>query len=211
MKLEQSQLDYLSERGGNYDRKYKMFELLLDEIPNQLNVVLELFGGVGIQSYYLQQKKKITNHMAIDQDERCNDIAKSLMPCVNRINKNCFDYLYEGKIDLLVCDSVFNNKEFDNIVGLINKFDFDYLILTNTGVFNVRFNKQISYEQYWNTLVNHMADYGLYVNNIIYSCDFGLMLVRKIKMQDIIIKKLEHNNISRNWRGYIKEIKNENI
>ena len=40
MKLEQSQLDYLKKRGSNYDRKYRMFELLLEKIPNKLDYVL---------------------------------------------------------------------------------------------------------------------------------------------------------------------------
>lgn len=211
MKLEQSQLDYLKERGSNYDRKYRMFELLLNELPNKLDRVIELFGGVGIQSYYLQQNKEIKNHIAIDQDERCNIIAKNLIPCIERINCDCFNYQTQEKVDLLVCDSVFNNKEFDNIINLINKFNFDYLILTNTGVFNVRFNKQMSYEQYWNTLASRMESHGLYINKIVYSCDFGLMLVKKTKPTNIIVEKLNNNDVSKIWRKYTKEIENENI
>lgn len=206
MELGQSQLDYLMKRGSNYDRKYKMFELLIEKIPDRLGTVVELFGGVGIQSWYLQREKYIDNHISIDIDDVCNKISNKMLPAVNRISCNCFDYLNTNKIDLLVCDSVFNKKEFENIVRLVSNFDFDNLILTNTGVFNVRFNKQLTYEQYWNELVKQLANYGLYVSDIVYSSDFGMMLIRRKKRETVSINKLVKGMVSKDWREYVSEV-----
>lgn len=212
MKLEQSQLDYLKKRGSNYDRKYRMFELLLEKIPNKLDYVLELFGGVGIQSWYLQNMKDINKHISIDIDEHCNSISNKMLPNVNRINCNCFNYDDDVKVDLIVIDCVFNKKEFNNIVGLVNKFDFDYLILTNTGVFNVRFNKQLSYEQYWSDIIAQLQNNNLFTSDVVYSSDFGLMLIKKTKSDNVTVEKLSNGNISKDWRKYVNEVcANENI
>ena len=205
MKLEQSQLDYLKDRGSNYDRKYRMFELLLDKIPSNLDTVVELFGGVGIQSYYLQRDKNIANHITIDQDSECNAMFNKLMPSITRIHGNCFNYENSDKIDLVVCDSVFNKKEFEHIVSLVNKFDFDYLILTNTGVFNVRFNKDLSYEQYWSDLIKRLQQYNLYTSDVVYSSDFGMMLIRKDNYCNANVGKLYKNDVSKDWREYISQ------
>lgn len=210
MKLKQSQLSYLCERGRNYDRKYRMFELLIDKIPDQLNLVLELFGGVGIQSYYLQNNKKISEHIAIDCDPNCYEIAKKLLPDITHINCNSFTYTSDKKIDLLVCDSVFNKKEFENITDLVSKFDFEYLILTVTGVFNVRFNKNLTYNQYWTNLISDLQKKGLYASHIVYSSDFGLMLIQKDKAECSEIERLNNNNLSTKWRKYTEVIKNGN-
>ena len=212
MKLEQSQLDYLKKRGSNYDRKYRMFELLLEKIPNKLDYVLELFGGVGIQSWYLQNMKDINKHISIDIDEHCNSISNKMLPNVNRINCNCFNYDDDVKVDLIVIDCVFNKKEFNNIVGLVNKFDFDYLILTNTGVFNVRFNKQLSYEQYWSDIITQLQNNNLFTSDVVYSSDFGLMLIKKTKSDNVTVEKLSNGDFSKDWRKYVNEVyANENI
>ena len=212
MKLEQSQLDYLKKRGSNYDRKYRMFELLLEKIPNKLDYVLELFGGVGIQSWYLQNMKDINKHIFIDIDEHCNFISNKMLPNVNRINCNCFNYDDDAKINLIVIDCVFNKKEFNNIVDLVNKFDFDYLILTNTGVFNVRFNKQLSYEQYWSDIIAQLQNNNLFTSDVVYSSDFGLMLIKKTKSDNVTVEKLSNGDFSKDWRKYVNEVyANENI
>lgn len=208
MKINQNQLEYLMERGKNYDRKYRMFKMLIDKIPNKLNVVLELFGGVGIQSYYLQKYKNIETHTVIERDYNCYKIAKKLLKNVKCIHNDCFQYSYDGKVDLLVCDSVFNQKEFENVTSLVNKFDFDYLILTVTGVFNVRFNKNMTYDEYWNNLIEKLQNKGLYVSDIIYSSDFGISLIKKENTDCHDIIRLDNNDLSTMWRNYVEEIKN---
>lgn len=207
MKLEQSQLDYLYKRGKNYDKKYRIFELLLNKIPQELNLVVELFGGVGIESYYLQKNKKIVEHISIDKDIDCNKLSKQLLPNVTCLNFDSFEYENNKHIDLLVCDSsAFNKNVFDDIANLVNKFDFDYLILTNTGVFNVKLNKNMTYDKYWSELIEQLSERGLYTSDVIYTVDFGMMLVRKQKQNNVSIEKLSNDNLSTMWRSYVAKL-----
>ena len=206
MKLEQSQLDYLYKRGKNYDKKYRIFELLLDRIPQKFNLVLELFGGVGIESYYLQQNKEIVKHISIDKDEDCNKLSRQSLPNIIRLNCNSFEYENNEHIDLLVCDSTFNKNVFAEVVNLVNKFDFDYLILTNTGVFNVKLNKNMTYEKYWSELIKQLSEHGLHTSDIIYTVDFGMMLIKKEKQDNVSIEKLDNDNLSKTWRSYIAKL-----
>lgn len=206
MELSQSQLDYLKNRGSNYDRKYRMFEIMLDKIPYKLDNVLELFGGVGIQSWYLQNIKDIVNHVSIDMDDDCNAISNKMLPNVNRLCIDSFSYEDADKVALLVHDSVFNNKEFNNVVELVNKFDFDNLILTNTGVFHVRFDKSMTYEKYWDCLIDQLAECGLLVSDVVYSTDFGMMLIRKSAVAKASVCKLAKGDVSKDWRKYVDEV-----
>lgn len=202
MKLEQSQLDYLKERSGNYDRKYRMFEILLSRVPNRLNTVVELFGGIGIQTHYISKTKEVGKHISIDVDKSCNIVSKLLNPNVERIEANTFEFKYKDKIDLLVCDGTFNNSSFEKLTELVNRFDFDNLILTNTGVFNVRFNKDMTYEQYWENMRIKLEQKGLLLTDVVFSFDFGLMLIRKTNINNARICLLEKGDISTDWRSY---------
>lgn len=206
MKLEQSQLDYLHKRDKNYDKKYRIFELLLGRIPSKLDLVLELFGGVGIESYYLQQNKEIVNHISIDKDEKCNEISRLLLPNVNRLNCDSFEYQNKDHIDLLVCDSFFNKGVFNDVVNLVNKFDFNHLILTDTGVFSVRFHKNMTYEKYWSELIKRLSEKGLYVSDVIYTVEFGMLLIRKEKQESVSVEKLDNDNLSTAWRNYVGKL-----
>ncbi|MBY6838687.1 hypothetical protein [Clostridium botulinum] len=202
MKLEQCQLDYLAERGGNYDRKYGMFNMLLGTIQEDIKSVIELFGGTGIQTYYLNNKYNLDNHIVIDKDIRCCNCIKKFNNNVQVVNKNVFEYEDNKNYDLVVCDSVFNKKEFNNIVSLLDKFKSKYIIITDTGVFNVRFNKNKTYDAYWNDMFYKLKERGYYILRIKYSSDFGMMLLTKIDygLQDV--SKLQKEEINTDWRNY---------
>lgn len=206
MKLEQSQLDYIKTRGSNYDRKYGMFQSLLDKLPNTIPTVVELFGGTGIETHYLDVNKEIDTHIIADKDLRCAEILKSTYPNKTILNVDVMTSDFPTyECDLLVCDSVFNNAEYSNIVNLINRFDFKYLILTNTGVFHVRFDKSLSYERYWDELTSRLSNDGLYTKDVIYSFDFGMMLITK-SPQKVNVEKLVKGRISTAWREYVEGV-----
>jgi len=177
LKLEESQLSYLEKRGNEYDRKYGMFKHLIEKIDHVESVV-ELFGGTGIETEYIKKYLSPSIHVVCEQNLECCKALEN--KDILLIKGNCFDYSYPGNIDLLVVDSVFNKKEFDKITNLIGKFSFKYLILTNTGVFHVKFEKWNTYENYWTSLIDQICT-KLDISHLktVYDYDFGMMLFAK--------------------------------
>lgn len=209
MKLEQSQLDYLSKRGKNYDKKYYMFESLLNKIP-KISSVIELFGGVGIETYYLKKYcKDINIHYIIEKDNECYNILKNTYPHINVLNEDTFNFEYNDEIDLLIVDSTFTKTNYKDIVNLIHKFNCKYIILTNTGVFNVKFNKNISYDEYWDNLKNQLQLDNLYLTDVEYYSDFGMMLIETFNENKQLYTHYIKNNESLLWRNYRDKVLRE--
>ena len=211
MKLNQSQLEYLFDRSKNYDRKYQMFYDILRDIPNPetINTCVELFGGVGISSKYIEECFNLKKHTIIDLDPQCCTILHEQFPTREILNIDNTTYNNKEIIDLLVIDSVFNKAVFKQIISLIKKFNFKYLILTNTGVFNVRWNKALSsYDEYWEQLNEELNQYNLYTKKVIYGTEFGFMLITKNPSEQIILNKYPASKKLTSWRPYVENIKN---
>ena len=92
------------------------------------------------------------------------------------------------------------------MVDLINKFEFNNLILTDTGVFSVRFHKDMTYEKYWSNLIKQLSEHGLYVSDVIYTVEFGMLLIKKEKQENVSVEKLDNSNLSKTWRSYIDKL-----
>ena len=211
MELNQSQLDYLFTRSKNYDRKYCMFYDMLHNIPEpeKIHSCVELFGGVGISSKYIENYFNLTKHTIIDLDPQCCTILQKQFPNREILNIDNVTYNNNEIIDLLVIDSVFNQKVFEQIISLIQKFNFKYLILTNTGVFNVRWNKKISsYEEYWEQLTEKLKSFNLYTKNIIYGSEFGFMLITRESIKEMTLDRYPASKKLTTWRPYVENIKN---
>lgn len=181
MELEQSQLEYLANRGKNYDKKYYMFEKLLNKIDN-VNSVIELFGGIGIESTYIENKfNNICKHIIIEKDNKCFECLQKRFwnnKHIDIYNVDCFDFVYNDMVDLLVVDSTFNKKVSNKVLKLITNFKAKQIIITETGVFGVKFNKNLTYEQYWNNVKYNLSKIGLFLTDVEYYTDFGLMLIK---------------------------------
>ena len=70
MKIDESQLNYVTQRTTQYDRKYGMLKNLLESI-GRVDSAVELFGGIGLNSRYIQTYCSPKNHLAIEQDPDC--------------------------------------------------------------------------------------------------------------------------------------------
>lgn len=212
MKLNQSQLEYLFTRSKNYDRKYCMFYDMLHSIPNseEIQTCVELFGGVGISSKYIEDTFNLSKHTIIDLDPQCCAVLQKEFPDNEVLNIDNTTYKNDEFIDLLVIDSVFNKSVFDQIVSLINKFDFKYLILTNTGVFNVRWNKALaSYDEYWEQLDKELNKHDLYTQKVIYGSEFGFMLITREPTEKLVLDRYSADKKLTTWRQYVEKIKND--
>lgn len=179
MKLEESQLSYLFKRNKEYDRKYGMFKHLISEL-HDVNSVIELFGGTGIETQYIKKYLHPSKHVVCEQNEECCDILERNND-IELFRGDCFEYKNnEEEFDLLVIDSVFNKKEFFTIISLINNYNYKYLIITNTGVFHVRFCPELTYHDYWQNLINDMEmTLNVKHQETVYDYDFGIMLFSK--------------------------------
>ena len=175
MKIDESQLNYVGQRTTQYDRKYGMLKNLLESI-GKVDSALELFGGIGLNSRYIQKYCTPKEHTAIEQDPDC--FGYLLKSGVYAVNDYCFTYAAPNtKVDMLVVDSVFNEGVYDAVTDLINKYDFKYVVIVNTGVFHVRFDKKLTYDMYWNSMIDRLCS-KLNAHHVktLYDMDFGMML-----------------------------------
>lgn len=178
MKIDESQLNYVAQRTTQYDRKYGMLKNLLEAI-GKVDSVLELFGGIGLSSRYIEKYCNPTHHIAIEKDSDCHSHLLKSKVCA--INDDCFTYVApDTKVDLLVVDSVFNESVFTAVTDLISKYDFKYVLITNTGVFHVRFDNKQTYVMYWNKMIDRLC-LKLQAHHVktLYDMDFGMMLFRR--------------------------------
>ena len=175
MKIDESQLNYVTQRTTQYDRKYGMLKNILESI-GKVDSVLELFGGIGISSRYIEKYCNPRKHTSIEKDSDC--YAYLLKSKVCAINDDCFTYISpDNKVDLLVVDSVFNESVFNTVTDLINKYDFKYVLITNTGVFHVRFDNRQTYPTYWNKMIDRLCmKLNAHHVKTLYDMDFGMML-----------------------------------
>lgn len=182
MKIDESQLTYVAQRTTQYDRKYGMLKNLLGAI-GKVDSALELFGGIGLNSRYIQKYCHPDTHAAIEKDPDCFGYLRK--SGVHAINDYCFTYTApDTKVDLLVVDSVFNERVYDAVTDLINKYDFKYVLIVNTGVFHVRFDKKLTYDMYWNTMIDRLcAKLNAHHVKTLYDMDFGMMLFTRDEAQ----------------------------
>lgn len=206
MKIDESQLNYVNQRTTQYDRKYGMLKELLESI-GKVDSALELFGGIGLNSRYIQKYCCPDNHTALEADSDCfGYLAKS---GIHAINDYCFTYdVPNKKVDLLVMDSVFNERVYDAVTDLINKYDFKYVLIVNTGVFHVRFDKKLTYNIYWNRMIDRLCfKLGAHHVKTLYDMDFGMMLFTRDGTQPNQLTNFVRNTFrDTDWREMRSDI-----
>lgn len=175
MKIDENQLNYVTQRTTQYDRKYGMLKELLESV-GKVDSALELFGGIGLNSRYIQKYCCPDKHTALEKDADCFELLEKSGVCA--VNDYCFTYTApDTKVDLLLVDSVFNERVYNAVTDLINKYDFKYVVIVNTGVFHVRFDKELSYDMYWNNMIERLcAKLSAHHMKTVYDMDFGMML-----------------------------------
>ena len=206
MKIDESQLNYVSQRTTQYDRKYGMLKELLKSI-GKVDSALELFGGIGWNSRYIQKYCCPNNHTALEADSDCfGYLVKS---GTHAINDYSFTYdVPNKKVDLLVMDSVFNERVYDAVTDLINKYDFKYVLIVNTGVFHVRFDKKLTYNIYWNRMIDRLCfKLGAHHVKTLYDMDFGMMLFTRDGTQPNQLTNFVRNTFrDTDWREMRSDI-----
>lgn len=144
MKMLQSQLDYINKRNYNYNQKYIMFQYLLQKLTFDRSIkVLELFAGIGIESNIINKNYIIDNMTSLELDyETFKVLEKNKLDNQTVINSNCFEYVDSINYNLLLCDcNSFCKKNYLQILNLIDRFNFEYCILTFTGIYHLKFKK----------------------------------------------------------------------
>ena len=182
--------------------KYGIFLNLLAGL--NVENVLELFGGVGIQTYYLENHKKINRHTVVERDKACFDILKSMFPSKEIILSDNRDLQYDEKYDLVVLDSGMNKSNFDETIQLMKKTNSKYFIITETGAFSVRFNKNLSYEEHYQNTIQKLNSVGYKVEKVLYELNYGLILINNEFAGRPTINKNIY--VNKEWRRYIKKI-----
>ncbi|MDP2926137.1 MAG: hypothetical protein Q8N99_07205 [Nanoarchaeota archaeon] len=200
---EKSQLEYLSKRGNSYDKKYGMFFNLLEGL--NVEKVLELFGGVGIQTYYLENHKNITSHTIIERNEECFKILSFMFPNKKIILSDNRVVEYREDYDLVVLDSGMNKSNFNETIELMKRINSKYFIITETGAFRVKFKKDLSHEVHYQEVIQKLNSFGYKVEKVLYEYNYGLILINNDFVGIPSINRNIFSNIE--WRDYIKKIK----
>ncbi len=200
---EKSQLEYLSKRNKSYDKKYGMFFKIIENLS--VKRVLELYGGIGIQTHYLEKFKKINSHKIIERNQECYKILKSSFPNKEIILADNRDLKYKETYDLTVLDSGMNASNFNETIKLIENIDSKYFIITETGAFRVKFNKNLNHEDHYKNIIEKFNSVGFKVEKILYEYNYGLILIHKGFTENPSINKNTFTN--EEWRNYIKKIK----
>jgi len=204
---EKSQLEYLFKRQKNYDRKYGMFVNIIESVVGQEIDVLELFGGVGIQTYLLDLFTKPKFHTVVERDEHCLRILGYFNKNKDVIEGDAFEYDHDFEYDLAILDSGMNKSNTDKHIKLLKNVKAKKIIITETGVYNVKFHKDLTYEQYYKNVAKRLQSAGFKVERIVYECNFGMILINQEHQGGLIIEKNTYTNLC--WRDYVELIKDE--
>lgn len=206
MKTTDSQIDYLSKRGKSYDYKYGILLNIIQAYLPKDKKVIELFGGVGITSHLIQSNLNPETHIINEIDDRCIEVLKEvkadtslLDTAVIKKEDSFFSDIKE--YDIVFADSNFTKKQFkkfDNIFRGIK----DTLVLTETGVFNLAFNKTKTVNDYFEEYKKLFKKYNLGLFAIFYTHSFSIMVLKKSYNGECILSK--NSNEYRDWRNYIK-------
>ncbi|MFH1585967.1 MAG: hypothetical protein ABIB79_04320 [archaeon] len=199
---EKSQLEYLAKRNKSYDKKYGMFFALLEGL--NVERVLELFGGVGIQTYYLENHKKITQHTIIERNEECFKILKSMFPNKEIILSDNRVLEYKEEYDLVILDSGMNKSNFNETIELMKRINSKCFIITETGAFRVKFKKNFSHEDHYKEVIKKLDSFNYKVEKVLYEYNYGLILINNNFLGIPTINRNTFSNIE--WRDYIKKL-----
>lgn len=189
MKNADSQLSYLHSRGKNYTKKYSIYKKIILEFSTG-DSILELFGGVGITTYLIRKyfPNKLLLHTVIEIDDDCFSVlAKNFNKRCNLIKTDSDKFKFSNNIyDYIFHDRSFNPSKI-NELERFKKFK-GTIILTDTGIFHLKFDKEKDISKYFNTLNNSINVYGLYINKAFYTNEFSILLlshtITKIEMID---------------------------
>jgi hypothetical protein len=206
MKTTDSQIDYLSKRGKTYNYKYSILSDIMELFLHQDKNVIELFGGVGITSYFIQKQLNPRTHVINEVDDRCINALKEIQedtPLLDGavIKKEDSFFCDIKDYDIVFADSNFTKKMFGKFDGIFRNIK-NTLVLTETGVFNLTFNKTTTAEDYFKDYQERFKKYGLYLHCAFYTHTFSIMLLKKIPLEKAIITKYTNENTE--WKEYVK-------
>ena len=203
MKNSDSQLSYLSKRNKNYNKKYSILQTIIDKDIKTNSKILELFGGVGITTYLLQKYANPIYHKIFEIDEECYKLLKQNFDNCEILKSDSDIFIEE---DYNVYNYIFHDRSFTpKKISELSKFiNFKgKIILTDTGIFNLKFNKNRSIFDYFNELNIKLLEFGFYINKAFFTFEFSILIISKTKTK---IEIIDCNNDKFNndeWKRYV--------
>ena len=197
--MQQSQLDYISKRRNDYNHKYAIASQYIDRFVTEDSKVLELFGGIGIMSWFIS-KKKPSLHIINDYDLRCYDYLVNRFPnkTITQIDVFTGEHSY-GEFDdfdnvFLDCNT-FTPKNIDDFKLIFSCFPVDWkgnVFLTETGIFYItHFQKKKTVEEYYESMrVLIRQHFNMELVEVQHWSKFSIMRLSKSKEKLKIIKNI---------------------
>jgi len=206
MELEQSQLVYLQSRKKSYDLKYGILNHIIKENLKDGMNILELFGGVGLTSCLIQKKIIPKKQEVLEICEKCIEILKRKEKNFKNFivkNQNAFSFDDYSDYDYIFIDNAFTLSKFsifDRLFNRISKMNKGNIILTETGIFNLRFNKKSPEKHFEEVNDRFIKKYGLFIKNVYYTSNFSIIHLIKNKTE---MKIEKWTALDKSWRMYV--------
>jgi len=198
--VEKSQLFYLKKRKIDYNRKYYIIKQIVLSLKPK-SKVLELFGGVGITTFFIQKYMLPKVHKIIELDYECFEKLKHNFNTCTILNLDSFKIKEKwNDYDYIFYDYAFTPKKINDFNRFTNYKGT--LIVTDTGIFHLLFSKEKNVIEYFTDLNSKFNKIQLYINKVFYTHKFSIILISNNKTE-IVIEDANKYVYDNEWKKYV--------
>lgn len=180
--LEVSHLEYVNKRNVTYNKKYTIIEHIVKDWKDGCSIV-ELFGGVGITTFFIRKHVKPKLHTILDINKDCISELKAKYPDADIRLQSAHDFDEFEKYDYVLFDPVefslpkIKELRFDCIFERMVGDKPHTMILTDLGFFVFTFIKREKWDSELKKFVDRynsvFSQYGFYINRLFYANEFS--------------------------------------
>lgn len=205
MKVEQSQLEYLKKRKGDYNLKYGILNKVIKENLNKDMKILETCGGVGLTTALIQRIKP-KQHVVFEIDQECIKILKRKFEDIEVEFQDFLKYQSYDKFDFIFIDgNAFTLKQpwiyelFNLLKGIKGS-----LVLTYTGNYSLTFIKKPlrDYKNHFKKLNEFLNEYDFSIEKVYFVDKFSIVTIKQGLRQEFSIENYKDKNFVE-WREFL--------
>jgi len=208
VKLEDSQCGYIDKRNVTYNQKYSILDYIFNEWKSSTNVI-ELFGGIGITSYFIRKHITPKLHTILEIHDDCIKELKARYPKLDIRKQSAFDFDEYSNYDYVLIDagefsqSKFYIKRFNTIFDKLKNYNPD-MVVTDLGFWKFSFVKKEKWDvevpKYFEAYQKLFKQYNFFIKKAYYTHDFSILYLTKLPVE-IDIKKWDKT--THEWRNVL--------
>jgi hypothetical protein len=214
-KLETSQISYLGTRNKTYCQKYSIMDFIGRTKLKDSTKILELFGGIGITSFFIMKSITPSKHTILEIHDDCIERLNERYPNSEILKEDAFTFDRMEEYDYIFIDAALFGQgrldKFKPILDRIAKCKAE-VIITDLGFWKFSFVKKekwaVEVPIYFAKWKEIFKTFNLNITDAFYTHDFAILcLDRDSTKYTTPVNVVCWEKETSEWRVFLEERK----